>query len=77
MLKVKDESEVISMFLEWLDAKNICLATNTLISRIYPYEHLLAEYFEIDLKKVKKECLKVLQFCRELQKEKTCLKILS
>lgn len=66
MVEVKDESQMISNFLDWLDEKEIVLAEwsgsdcdecgdEILIHLIRTKEQLLANYFNIDLVKAEKE----------------------
>ncbi len=60
MLAVKDKSQAIGEFLDWLQHdKNYVLAEYGEKDRLYPLyssiETLLAEYFGIDLKKIEQE----------------------
>ena len=63
MAAVKDESQAIGSFLEWLQHERsitveLCVR-HDISDKLMPYwiniEQLLAEYFEIDLDKVEKE----------------------
>jgi hypothetical protein len=64
MAKVRDQSQSIGEFLEWLSGKGIHLGkqfnyNDVDYSEFLPYsyttEELLAEFFEIDLNKVEEE----------------------
>ena len=71
MIAVKDKSKSIGEFLEWLQYEKhytICKYDQNTTCEYYPIrtdiEHLLAEFFEIDLKKAeleKREILKQIQ----------------
>ncbi len=73
MQGVKDKSQAIGEFLEWLNyEKHIILATagdeensGDLSMIHYSSEELLAEFFEIDLKKVEKEKQQILKEIRQ------------
>lgn len=61
-------ADTVQSFLEWL-TKNywICQINEYEFTPVYkPIEHWMAEYFEIDLKKVEKEKLAVLEYVREI-----------
>lgn len=63
MLKVKEKSQVIGEFIEWLQ-ENFVLAKyykDKLYSEFISIEDLLAQYFNIDLKKVEEEKRKILE----------------
>lgn len=60
MLAVKDQSQTIGEFLDWLtEVKGYVLAEYDENDRLYPkyssIETLLAEFFGIDLKKIEEE----------------------
>ena len=59
MLKIKDKSQAIGEFLDWLsEEKSIELAYwvgNDLCPSHVPYEQLLAEFFDIDLNAAENE----------------------
>ena len=63
MRKVKDQSQVIGEFLDWLHGeKNILFAEqrgeppfDRILPVLFNTEELLAEFFNIDLKKVEQE----------------------
>ena len=68
MKKVHTESEAIGSFLDWLSEKGVWLACqeDEDIEKPFPYqtEELLAEFFDIDLKKVEREKRHMLEGCR-------------
>lgn len=74
MLAISDNSHVIGEFLEWLLSEcGLCLAEHDGVSgRLVPVftriEDLLAEYFEIDLKKVEQERRALLESLQADQK---------
>lgn len=63
--QVKDQSQQIGEFLDWLHTKGIVLAQYPK-DRVWPrpytgtIERLLAEYFEVDLRKLEEEKLAML-----------------
>jgi hypothetical protein len=72
LLAVKERSQAIGEFLEWLTGeKGVVLATwfppGRLESGGYRIEKLLAEFFEIDLDKVEQEKRVMLEELREKQ----------
>ena len=69
MRAVKNESQTIGEFLEWLSEQGILLAKydgETLFVSYYRIEELLAEYFGIDLNKINNEKDQMLQELRKL-----------
>jgi ribosomal protein S27AE len=67
---VADESNRIGNFLDWLSEKDIRLCSYEEDAEMYfpmssGVENLLAEYFEIDLNKVEKERMALLEWLRE------------
>lgn len=78
--KVKDKSQIIGEFVEWLATQNLCICDiietqNPDVEDDYfsPITkttlRLLAEYFNIDLEKIEKEKQKVLIELRKTPKE--------
>lgn len=74
MIAVKDKSQVIGGFLEWLQGERglfICALTEQesgwgeFMREYTSTEQLLAEFFEIDLGKVEQEKRATLEFMRE------------
>lgn len=65
MLAIKEKSQVIGEFLEWLSCQNYTLAKWNDVDKLYPVrssiEKLLAEYFNIDLKSAEEEKRKILE----------------
>ena len=69
MLKVQEESQICGEFLEWLQARYALFKLN--VPRENPYfigsgdyintEHLLAEFFGIDLAQAEEERLKIIE----------------
>jgi hypothetical protein len=70
MLQVKDVSQAIGEFLEWLSEQRIRLASYTnwdepiLVEINESFERLLARYFDIDLNKVEQEKRTLLDWIR-------------
>ena len=67
MAKVQSESQAIGAFLDWLGSeKSVYLAGSEDMDVPFNYqkEELLAEFFEIDLKKVEREKRHMLEGCR-------------
>lgn len=56
---VRERSQTIGAFLEWLQSKEYVIASWGADDKLYPVrdsiEQLLAQYFDIDLKKLEKE----------------------
>ena len=77
MKSVKDNSQAIGEFLEWLEGKKYCVAhyDDSIIGRdeLSPVtgttEELLAKFFDIDLKKAEEEKRAVLEYVRNQNKE--------
>ena len=71
---VKEKSQAIGEFLEWLEEKKIHLVTLKGEHGYNPVytstENLLAEFFNIDLDKVEEEKLQMLEELRKLNMEK-------
>lgn len=75
MLSVKDESQKVGNFIEWLSAEGYVIAKygeerrqrDTLFPIHSTTEELLAEYFEIDLNAAEKERVKILGGLRVVQ----------
>ena len=74
MAKVKNKSQVIGEFLEWMTNENelfVCrnIGGDRQLLVTYPlnFEYLLAKYFDIDLDKIDKEKRQML---KELRKQK-------
>lgn len=69
MQKVKDQSQVVGAFLDWLQNETDMVIGAWERERMYPVhksiEELLAEYFEIDLNKVERERRALLDAIRE------------
>lgn len=72
MMAVKDKSQVIGEFLEWLQYERsitveLCVR-NDIHDKLFPFnfstEKLLAEFFNIDLNKVEKEKRQILDELR-------------
>jgi hypothetical protein len=68
---VVDRSQTIGEFLDWLEEKGLWLANMDVEGpRMSPYyykkENILAEFFGIDLKKIEKEKLAMLEELRAL-----------
>ena len=79
MLAVKEKSQIIGEFLEWLSGQSIVLAefdmvacedcgykTEMLVYRRTGREQLLAEFFEIDLNKCEQERQQILTDLRKV-----------
>jgi hypothetical protein len=67
MLAVKEQSQVIGEFIDWLnEEKGIYLKAKGYCP-VFDFEGLLAEFFKIDLKKAEQEKQKILEGLR-----KTC-----
>lgn len=72
MIAVSERSQEIGAFLEWLEARDVHLATMA-DCELVPYVHpggvnaLLAAYFQIDLAKVEAERHALLKHLREVQ----------
>jgi len=69
VLSVKEKSQAIGEFLEWLQSDGVVLAhwpdeSDELIPIFDPIERLLARYFDIDLAKVEEEKLALLRAMR-------------
>ena len=67
MLVVKDKSLILSGFLDWLQEQHYVLAQydgDELIPVFKDPEHLLADFFGIDLKKAEKERVALLESLR-------------
>jgi len=74
MLAVKEQSEILSNFVDWLNEKQIILCkydetdkTDELFPIHNGYEKLFAEFFDIDLNKVGKEKQQILKDIRAKQ----------
>jgi hypothetical protein len=74
MLAVRDKSQVIGEFLDWLGEQGITLArytedTEVKMDRLVPVytsiDKILAEYFDIDLDKVEQEKRTILKALRQ------------
>lgn len=69
MYQLRDKTEVIGEFLEWLlDNYSVCdwdEENNRYEQRYQNIEQWLAEYFDIDLNKVEREKTALLQWIRE------------
>jgi hypothetical protein len=68
MIALKPKSQAIGEFLEWMQYDRhytICKRDDNTTCEYYPIrtsiEHLLAEFFEIDLKKAEQEKREILQ----------------
>ena len=67
MLVVKEESQIIGEFIEWLNRKYvICVERPDRIDNVWMpitknIEQLLAEYYNIDLQRTEKEKRKILE----------------
>ena len=69
MLAVKDDSQTIGFFLEWLESKGYSLiqwGKSPYILNETSIERILADYFEIDLNKVHAEQDAVLEYIRSV-----------
>jgi hypothetical protein len=67
---VKDESQVIGTFLDWLQGEGMCVAQfDDSEEQYWPVreriEQLLAKYFDIDLVKLEKEKVTMLEELRK------------
>jgi hypothetical protein len=78
LLKVRDRSQAIGEFMEWLKAeKGVELAhyPETKPDELWPWhqpmEKLLAEFFDIDLNKVEQERRSMLDKLQEVPKDAT------
>ena len=77
LAKVRDKSQVVGTFLEWLrDIKGFELAKyqeihpeDRLVPIHYSIESLLAEHFEIDMEKVEQERQQILEDIRNPKPE--------
>lgn len=75
MNEVKDKSQLIGEFLDWLMNEKGCVIAEYSDSEIYVYkplipnrlsiEQLLAEYFDIDLEKAERERVELLERFRK------------
>lgn len=68
---VSEESNKIGSFLDWMQSKGLVIASydddGYLYSAHISINHLLAEYYEIDLDKVEQERRALLDWVREVQ----------
>lgn len=74
---IKEKSQAIGEFLEWLQGKGFRLAKwekepdeeEQLVQQFPNIERLLAEYFQIDLAKLEKEKYAMLEYMRKQNKQ--------